>query len=159
MNSNRKIHITVAAIGLFISVLLSITGMFILPPNSTTHEMYILYSVMAYTGVILFVIFAIYLSIAISNKGNSTLKKVGKTCLYAIFGIAALSLIIGGLIAAIDFLPLGAGLIIGGIAFLALLIDFLAESAAVESNKFVVRISVGTGTLIAIAIIVGCLLI
>lgn len=159
MNTNRKIHITVASVGLFISALLSVIGMFILPPKATSQTK-VLFDIIAYSSMALFAVFAVYLAVAILNKEKekNTVKSVAKILLYATLAIAALSLIIGGIITAIDFLALGAVMIVGGIALLALVIDLFAESAP-EANKFVARISIGIGALIAITIITGFLLI
>ena len=153
MNVNHRIHITIASIGLFISTLLAITGMFILPQKAT-EETGDFYNVVAYTGIALFIVYAIYLTTALCSKGKSELipKKFGKFLVYAILVIGALGLIIGGIAAAFDLIPLGAGLIMCGIVLMAVVIDLIAESAP-GSNKFIARLSIGIGTLLAIAII------
>ena len=159
MNRNRNIHITIASVGLFISLLLTLTGIFILPPKETP-DLHAFYTAVGFTGVGLFLIFSVYLAVAILNKDKekSTMRVTGKIWFLLLFTLAALSLIVGGIITAIDFLQLGAGLIIGGVALLALIIDLIAESAE-RANKFISRVTIGTGTLIAIAIICVFLLI
>lgn len=153
MNRNRNIHITIASVGLFVSLLLSLTGIFILPAKETP-DLHAFYTAVGFTGVGLFLIFSVYLAVAILNKDKekSTMRVTGKIWFFLVFALGALSLIIGGVITAIDFIQLGAGMIIGGVALLALFIDLIAENAE-GANKFIARVSVGVGTLVAISVV------
>ena len=159
MNTNRKVHITISTVGLIISILLLVVGMFKLPPT-TTAETQILHNAIWIIGAVLLIVFTIYLVVSIVNKEkrHSTLKVLCKYCFFTAVTIGALSLIVGGIITAIDFVPLGSGMIIGGIVLLAICIDLLVESTE-GANKFISRLSIGIGTLIAIAIISVFLLI
>lgn len=160
MSRNHKIHIIIASIGMFISFLLAITGMFI-RPSQTIADPYVLYTTIGFIGIALFIIFTIYLMVSLysKEKHHSIRKNTLKYILYTVLLIGALSLLILGvsiISTSYDSVPLSTFLIILGLIILAVDIDLFVESIP-ESNKFVTRLSVCIATLFAIAIVTSFL--